>query len=140
MATFLQRLGARIDTNGSAKRMRRFREGWARGGAGDIHFYETAKVQYRYRTGGAGRTIVFMADPPATVEHYDALLEVFSPRYRVIVFEAPGMGFSAARETYQFGFRETNDDIALFLRAVAGEGAILAFPCVGGLGAVDIAA
>jgi pimeloyl-ACP methyl ester carboxylesterase len=119
--------------------MRRFREGWPAHTSSGVAFHRTPKVQYRYCVGGAGETIVFAADRPMTLEVYEELLAVFSRRFRVVVFELPAMGFSAAHESYGFGFRESNDDIALFLRAVAGPGAILAFSCVASLAAVDIA-
>jgi pimeloyl-ACP methyl ester carboxylesterase len=49
------------------------------------------------------------------------------------------MGFSATSRNYGFEFRETNDDLAEFLRAVCGERSIFAFSCAAGLAALDIA-
>lgn len=136
----LSRLAARLDTWNGDARARAFRTGWPAKTRDDISFFDTGKVQYRYRARGAGRTIVFAADPPGTIELYDELLALFATRFRAIVIEAPAMGFSAARGGYGFAFRETNDDIARFLEAVAGPGAVLAFSCAAGLGAADIAA
>ena len=139
----LKRLGARLDTLAGRQKMRAFKSGWPSQTHTEIKFYETEKVQYRYRerssSNGSGPTIVFTADPPATLELYDELFEVFSRRFRVIAVELPAMGFSAANGKYGFGFRETNDDLATLLCDVAGDGAILAFSCVAGLAAVDIA-
>jgi hypothetical protein len=45
----------------------------------EIHFHRSPKVQYRYRMGGSGPSIVFSADPPMTLEIYDELMAVFSP-------------------------------------------------------------
>ncbi len=136
----LTRLAARLDTAGAKKRMRAFREGWPAKTRADIRFFDTGVTQYRYRERGSGRTIVFAADPPVTLEMYDALIETFAQRYRVIVVELPAMGFSAARESYAFGFRESADDLAAFLKGVAGEGVVLAFSCAAGMAAVDVAA
>jgi pimeloyl-ACP methyl ester carboxylesterase len=119
--------------------MRAIREGWASRSRPDIRFFDTGVTQYRYRERGTGPVIVFAADPPVTLEMYDALLETFARRFRVIVVELPAMGFSAARGSYGFGFTESADDIATFLEGVAGEGAILAFSCAAGMAAVDIA-
>lgn len=109
-----------------------------------MQFFDSGKVQYRYREragkDASAQTIVFAADPPVTLEAYDEMLDVFSEKFRVIVVELPAMGFSAARGSFGYGFRETGDDIAIFCEAVAGPGAILAFSCVAGLSAVDIAA
>ncbi|NOX82229.1 MAG: alpha/beta hydrolase [Alphaproteobacteria bacterium] len=136
----LAKLATRLDTWGAKKRAVEFRTGWASKTRDDIQFFDTGKVQYRYRERGAGPAIVFTADPPVTLELYDEFLDVFAARFRVIVVELPGMGFSAARASYTFGFRETNDGLAEFCEAVAGPGAILAFSCVVGLAAIDIAA
>lgn len=144
MMGFLKGLATRLDTAGGRKKMRAFKEGWPAETSPEIKFYETEKVQYRYRerscSDRSAPTIVFTADPPATLEVYDELFAVFSSRFRVIAVELPAMGFSAASGDYGFGFRETNDDLANFLRDVAGEGAIWAFSCVAGLAAIDLAA
>lgn len=141
--SILKRLGTRIDTSGGREKMRAFKDGWPGRNRNEIKFYQTDKVQYRYRERlclhGDGPTIVFTADPPATLEVYDELFSVFSNRFRVIAVELPAMGFSAVSNDYGFGFRETNDDLALFLRDVAGEEAVWAFSCVAGLAAIDLA-
>ncbi|MFN9498390.1 MAG: alpha/beta fold hydrolase [Erythrobacteraceae bacterium] len=140
MTGLLTRLGTRLDTWGSATKMARFRTGWAATATPQVRFHRTAKVQYRYLEAGSGPTIVFTCDPPMTIEVYGPLVETFAKHFRVIVVELPAMGFSAATGAYAFGFRETNDDLAAFLRAVAGEGSIFAFSCAAGLAALDIAA
>lgn len=135
----LSRVGALIDTVGWRKRYETFAQGWPARSRDGISFHRTAKAQYRYRARGNGPVIVFLADPPVTIEAYDEIYETFSGQYRTIVIEAAGMGFSAASNAYGFGFQEANNDLVEVLSAVAGEGAILAFSCVAGLGAVDIA-
>lgn len=138
--TIIQRLGAKLDTWDGPRKAKQFKSGWAGQTSPEIGFFRSPLAQYRYRCRGNGPTIVFAADPPMTLEVYDELLDIFSATFRVIVFELPAMGFSAVEPSYGFQFTETNDDVALFLRDVAGEGAILAFSCVSGLCAVDIAA
>ncbi|MBI1392201.1 MAG: alpha/beta fold hydrolase [Alphaproteobacteria bacterium] len=142
--TLFTRLGLRLDTAGGRSRQRAFRTGWPATTSDEIRFHETAKVQYRYRERASraadAPTIVFTADPPVTLEMYADLLDVFCERFRVVIVELPAMGFSAPTANYGFGFRETNDDLAGFLEAVAGKGAIWAFSCVAGLAAVDLAA
>lgn len=139
MSGLFSQFGVRLDTMGAHSRMRQFKEGWPASASRGVSFYKTPKVQFRYREAGAGDTIVFTADPPMTLETYDALVDAFAREFRVIIVELPAMGFSAASEDFGFGFRETNDELALFLRAVAGAGAMLAFSCVAGLAGVDIA-
>ncbi|MEO0369389.1 MAG: alpha/beta hydrolase [Pseudomonadota bacterium] len=135
----LKRIASRLDTVGLKHRHNQVRRGWAASSCSDIAFYDSPKVQYRYRERGAGQTIVFCADPPVTLEMYDDLIDLYSQQFRVIVFELPAMGFSLARAGYTFGWEETNNDIATFIREVAGKDSILAFSCVAGLAAVDIA-
>ncbi len=139
MKAYLTRLGTWIDTYRGKARMRRFQARWPATERSDVKFYRSPKVQYRYRERGQGATIVFTADPPTTLEVYDSLLEIYSQRFRVIVVELPAMGFSATQSNFTFGWRETNDELACFLREVAGPNAILAFSCVAGLIALDIA-
>lgn len=139
MSGLLSQLGVRLDTMGAQRRMRQFKEGWPASASHGVSFYKTRKVQFRYREAGSGDTIVFTADPPMTLENYDALIGAFAREFRVVIVELPAMGFSAASDDFYFGFRETNDELAQFLRAVAGERAIFAFSCVAGLAGVDIA-
>jgi pimeloyl-ACP methyl ester carboxylesterase len=139
MSGLFSQLGVRLDAMGAQRRMRLFKDGWPASASQGVSFCNTAKVQFRYREAGAGDTIVFTADPPMTLETYDALIDAFARDFRVIIVELPAMGFSAVSEDFGFGFRETNDELALFLRAVAGERAIFAFSCVAGLAGVDIA-
>ena len=139
MTGLLTRLGARLDTRGGAARMARFRKGWPATATPEVRFHRTAKVQYRYLEAGSGQTIVFTCDPPMTIEVYAPLVAAFALHFRVIVVELPAMGFSATTADYGFGFAETNDDLAAFLRAVAGEASIFAFSCAASLAALDIA-
>ena len=141
--SWLQRLGLWVDTRGGPRRQRRFREGWSARTSDEIRFYSTPNVQYRYRERASAQpdapTIVLTADPPVTLEAYDELLDVFEQQFRIVVVELPAMGFSATRTGFSFGFRETNDDLARFLEGVVGTPAILAFSCVAGLAAIDLA-
>ncbi len=136
----LTRLAARLDTWGAETKIQQFRTGWPAKSRPDIRFLDTGVTQYRYRERGAGHAIVFTADPPVTLEMYDDLLALYAKRFRVIAVELPAMGFSAARDSYGFGFRESADDIARFIEGVGAAGGILAFSCAAGMAAVDIAA
>ncbi|MEY4891387.1 MAG: hypothetical protein RIQ75_2517 [Pseudomonadota bacterium] len=139
MTSFLARLGTRIDTWNGASKMERFRKGWPANATPNVRFHRTPMVQYRYLDEGNGPTIIFTVDPPMTIEVYGPLVEAFSKQFRVVVVELPAMGFSATLSGYSFGFNETNDDLASFIRAVCGEGSIFAFSCAASLAAIDIA-
>lgn len=52
----------------------------------------------RVRDVGRGpRTIVFIPDPPNTIEHYDELFHLLAADARVVCFEIPGFGLSYPR-------------------------------------------
>ncbi|MEM8983025.1 MAG: alpha/beta hydrolase [Pseudomonadota bacterium] len=74
-----------------------------------------------------------------TLESYDELMDRYASRFRVIVFELPAMGFSASDAPYRFGWEETNNCVAQFVREIARAPSILAFSCAAGLAATDIA-
>lgn len=94
----------------------------------------------RYRMVGEGaQTLVFAADPPIVIEHYDELIEELRNDFGVIVFEVPGFGFSLPTRRARFDFAYANDVVAEFLRRLALGPYILAFPCVSAYGAIDIA-
>jgi pimeloyl-ACP methyl ester carboxylesterase len=135
----VDRIATRIDTWGGSAKARRFRDGWPAQTSPGVLFHDTGLVQYRYRMAGAGQTIIFTVDPPMTLEVYSPLIELFARHFRVVVVELPAMGFSVARAAYGFGFRETNNDLAGFIRAVCGPQCIFAFSCVASLAAIDIA-
>jgi len=142
MSGLMQKLALRMDAAFNAKHIAGLREGWAARIRDDVKFHETEHVVFRYREAAGpdgAKTLVFCADPPVSLEQYDELLGLASQDFRVIVFELPGMGFSPSKRAFRFGFEQTNDNIAAFLRAIAGDGAVLAFGCGAGLGAIDIA-
>lgn len=131
---------ARLDTAGAEGRKKRFHQGWPASSKPGVGFLEAGGVSFRYREKGQGQPIIFAADPPVTLELYDEIFDLFSPDYRVIVFEMPAMGFSVPGFLFDFRFRQTNDAVAAFVKeAAAGEPAVLVFSCVAGLGALDIA-
>jgi len=142
MTGLVQKIALRMEAQYNAKHIPGFKAGWAATSRADIRFFETEKVLFRYRekAGPDGApTLVFSADPPITLEQYDELIELASKNFRVVVFELPGMGFSPGKSGYRFGFRETNDEVAMFLEAIAGPQAIIAFSCAAGLAALDLA-
>lgn len=136
----LKWMAARLDTMGAGKKANSVHNAWAARSRSDIRFVKANGVTFRYREAGEGRPIVFAADPPITLEAYDHLLRVYSKDFRTIVFELPAMGFSVPGFWQDFRFPQANDSIAAFVDLIAGEPALLAFSCVAGLGALDIAA
>lgn len=135
----LQRWAVSLEMRGGERLASALRRGWAGSSRTDVGFFRGRHAQIRYRERGQGRPLVFAADPPVTLEFYDELLALYSQHFRVIVFEIPGMGFSVPLSGYDCSFTPTNDGVAEFLQAIVREPAVLAFSCVGGFAAVDLA-
>ena len=105
---------------------------------------EIAGHRLRYRTAGDGeRLVILCTDPPVVLEQYDELLALLAPHHRVVVFEAPGFGFSAPAVDMDFSFAALNGAVEAFVEQLVdreGRGpATLAFPCVTAYAAVDVA-
>lgn len=87
----------------------------------------------RVRATGTGpHTIVFVADTPVFIEHYDALIASLETHYRVVCLELPGMGFSVPSATFAFSLVEQAEVVAQVLRALRVDACTLAFSCVHG--------
>ncbi|MEA2663649.1 MAG: hypothetical protein QOI11_593, partial [Candidatus Eremiobacteraeota bacterium] len=88
----------------------------------------------------AALTVALVCDPPNVIEHFDALLALLAPHARVVCIEPPGFGFSLPEHGFGFGFA---DFAACFEHALdaLGEGPyLLAFPCIWGHLALQVAA
>lgn len=105
-----------------------------------INFIDLPEAIIRYKLVGKGKQVIVLAvDPPVVIEQYETLLKYLVDDFRVIVFELPGFGFSLPRSTINFGFTETNNLIAKFLKKLDLAPYLLAFPCGSAYGAIDIA-
>jgi pimeloyl-ACP methyl ester carboxylesterase len=136
----LHNLGVLLDTRTSERRIGKVRKGPASSSRPGMAWLDVGPAVIRYRVQGDGPdTIVFAADPPIVIEHYDELVRLLENDFRVIVLEMPGFGFSMARRGLQFDFSATNDLVAGALKQVAGGPCLLAFPCVAAYCAIDIA-
>ena len=91
-------------------------------------------------TGGLRPALVFLCDPPNTIEHYDALIAALGPSARVIVVELPGFGFSRAARSSALGFDGAVDAIEEALAALDSGPVVLAAPCITGFVAVALTA
>jgi len=99
----------------------------------------TARI--RYREAGEGPLVVFVCDPPVTVEAYDDVVATLAPCHRVVVAELPGFGFSAPAAGFDFRFGTVNDAVAAFLSATRrdAEPVTLVAPCAAAYTGLDVA-
>ncbi len=91
-------------------------------------------------TGGSRRALVFLCDPPITVEAYDELINCFIPDFRVIVAEVPGFGFSRASTDRQLSFVGAVELVEAALTSLELESIVLFGPCICGFVATELAA
>jgi len=102
---------------------------------------ELSCATLRVRTaGGTGHPIVFLIDPPNTVEHYDALIQVLPQRARVVFVELPGFGFSTPGPSFDFGIQAYTLAIEELLRALELEACTVVGSCVWAYTALTLAA
>ncbi|MGJ8669627.1 MAG: alpha/beta fold hydrolase [Oceanococcus sp.] len=113
---------------------------WALKTRPDIQLMDLPLARIRYRISGSGpKTIVFAADPPNVIEHYDRLVELLAPSYRVICLDMPGFGFSYPKKDFTYGMHDQVEVTAQFLRQLGYGPYHLAFSCGGALGAIGLA-
>ncbi|MBL4673282.1 MAG: hypothetical protein JKX81_13575, partial [Arenicella sp.] len=106
-----------------------------------LRVIETSYGSIRIRdTGGRDQALIFLCDPPVTVEAYDELIACFQPNYRVVVLELPSFGFSrisnSSALTFEGALRETEEAIKT-LNLVA---CVVFGPCICGFLAAELVA
>lgn len=90
-------------------------------------------------SGGDRPAIVFICDPPNTVEHYDDVIEALGGDYRVVVLELPGFGFSTGGDAAGVTFDGSVTAVESGLQALDLGPAVICGPCVGGFVAAALA-
>ena len=103
-------------------------------------FVEVGGARLRVLDQGSGSlTFVFTPDPPNVLEHHDAQFASFATHGRVVGFELPGFGHSRPGPSFHYAIDENADVLLEMLDELDVEGAVLAFPCVAGLVALEAA-
>lgn len=107
----------------------------------DIGFLEFEEYLVRYRLTGEGdRTIVFLPNPPNMIEHYDRLVQLLSPHFKILLLELPGFGFSIPKNiSYTYSIEAATQVVCRVLDELKLRKNILAFPCTGGFIALKMA-
>jgi len=105
-----------------------------------IHLVEVEHASVRIRTAGAGGTpLLFLCDPPNVVEQYDEVIALLAPRFRVVVMEQPGFGFSFPRRGFGFTLDEYADALVRVIEALALGPLVVVSPCVSSYAAMRAA-
>jgi len=102
---------------------------------------ETSCGSIRIRdTGGINQAVIFLCDPPVTVEAYDELIACFQPRYRVIVLELPSFGFSRISSASALTFGRALREIEEALKSLNLDACVVFGPCICGFLATELVA
>ena len=110
-------------------------------GKAGVEFVDLPHAIIRVRLAGKDHpTVVFAADPPNVIEHYDALFEEFSGWGRIVCFESPGFGFSTPKRGFGFALQDYVQTLTDLLTALRAGPYVLAFSCVGVYAALKVAA
>lgn len=136
----LKYIGTRIDTLIPYMRRSQAFYGPPSSSLAGVQFMELSNCWIRYIVKGTGlRTIVIAPDSPVTMEAYTEVIDRLSKKYRVLVFETPGFGFSIPKPGFDFSFEALTETIAEFLQRMDMGPYVLAIPCIAGFSAIAIA-
>ncbi len=100
----------------------------------------TVRVRVSRRVGPNTKTVVFAADPPCGIEHFDALFDRLSADYNVVCYEQPGFGFSKPHRSFTFSPDDYTQTLAELLQTLNLGPYVLAFECVAVYPALQLAA
>ena len=83
--------------------------------------------------------IVFTPDGPNVVAHYQRLVDLLAPHFRVVCFDMPGFGFSLPAANYTHSLEQGARVVLAVLDQLQIGHATLAFSCANGLYAIHAA-
>jgi len=106
-------------------------------------FVDTAAGRVHVTDSAAGDDdrpcIVFTPDGPNVVAHYQHLIALLAPRFRVVCFDMPGFGFSLPAADYAHSLEQGAGVVLAVLDQLQIGRATLAFSCANGLYAIRAA-
>ena len=109
-------------------------------GRGPYSFVKAGGAALRVCEQGAGSLALVLApDPPNVLEHHQATLSSLAGRVRTIGIELPGFGHSRPASSFRFSIEENVDVLLEALHRMGVQRAVLMFPCLAGLIALEAA-
>jgi pimeloyl-ACP methyl ester carboxylesterase len=103
-------------------------------------FLEVGKATLRVSDQGSGPlAFVLTPDPPNVLEHHGSALGSLAQHGRAVGLELPGFGHSRPPPSFRFTIDENADLVLEALRRLGIERAVLMFPCLAGLIALEAA-
>ncbi len=74
-------------------------------------------------------TLLIIPDGPNIIEHYFEMLKDLRKKYRVVIFDLYGFGFSTHNGTYDYSFKKTNELLLELLDFINIDRVNIVFPC-----------
>lgn len=101
---------------------------------GSTRYYDSGKLNIYHST------VIITPDIPCVIEHYLPLIARLEKLgFRVVCFDMLGGGFSRASDKFDFSIDKSSSFIKEFLNYLDLDNVILAFSCVNGLYALNLA-
>jgi pimeloyl-ACP methyl ester carboxylesterase len=92
-----------------------------------------------FDSGGEKPCIVLSPDGPNVIEHYEEIIALLTPQFRVLCFDMPGFGFSAIDSTYDHSLQLGAKAILGLMDRLGVGKATLALSCANGFYAIRVA-
>jgi pimeloyl-ACP methyl ester carboxylesterase len=103
-------------------------------------FVDVGKASLRVLDRGVGSlAFVLTPDPPNVLEHHDTALASLARHGRAVGVELPGFGHSRPAPSFRFSVDENTDLVLGALEKLDVERAVLVFPCLAGMIALEAA-
>lgn len=92
-----------------------------------------------FDSGSAMPCILLTPDGPNVIEHYETLIRLLAPKWRVVCFDFPGFGHSLPSPRYTHSLDDGAEAVLAVLDALGIRQATLAFSCANGFYALRTA-
>ncbi len=92
-----------------------------------------------YDSGSTKPCVVMVPDGPNVIEHYESLIGLLSPHWRVVCFDMPGFGHSLPRDDYEHLLDQGARAVLGVLDGLDIATTTLAFSCANGFYALRTA-
>ena len=107
--------------------------------AGRVHVFDSVNEPGNESSPVDRPCIVFTPDGPNVVTHYQRLIALLTPHFRVVCFDMPGFGFSLPTANYGHSLEQGARAVLAVLDQLDIARATLAFSCANGLYAIRAA-
>ena len=92
-----------------------------------------------FDSGGDKPCIVLSPDGPNVIEHYEDVIELLAPHFRVLCFDMPGFGFSAPGSAYDHSLQRGATVMRELMDQLGVAKATIALSCANGFYAIRLA-